>query len=156
MRLWTIHPKYLDARGLVALWREALLARRVLEGQTRGYRSHPQLDRFRGHRNPVSAIDVYLAAVLEEADRRGYAFDRTKVIAARASRIPETRGQLQYEWEHLRRKLRRRAPRAYRKTVAVMIPEAHPLFRIVSGGVRPWERRNPRSAHASRILRSAT
>jgi len=25
MRLWTLHPKYLDARGLVALWREGLL-----------------------------------------------------------------------------------------------------------------------------------
>jgi len=30
MRLWTIHPKYLDRQGLLALWREALLAQKVL------------------------------------------------------------------------------------------------------------------------------
>jgi len=38
MRLWTIHPKYLDAKGLVALWRETLLAKHVLEGKTPGYK----------------------------------------------------------------------------------------------------------------------
>ncbi|WP_368086417.1 pyrimidine dimer DNA glycosylase/endonuclease V [Nitrosomonas sp. Nm34] len=26
MRLWSIHPKYLDAKGLLALWREGLQA----------------------------------------------------------------------------------------------------------------------------------
>ena len=41
MRLWTLHPQYLDPRGLVALWREALLAQKVLLGRTRGYRAHP-------------------------------------------------------------------------------------------------------------------
>ncbi len=34
MRLWTLHPKYLDPRGLVALWREALFAQAVLRGWT--------------------------------------------------------------------------------------------------------------------------
>jgi hypothetical protein len=29
-RIWSLHPKYLDARGLVALWREGLLAQAVL------------------------------------------------------------------------------------------------------------------------------
>src|SRR5690606_10288867 len=79
MRLWSIHPKYLDAKGLVALWREALLARAVLRGRTRGYRHHPQLDRFRSHASPRSAINAYLAAVHAEASARGYAFDRAKV-----------------------------------------------------------------------------
>jgi len=78
LRLWTVHPKYLDARGLVALWREALLAKRVLEGRTRGYRHHPQLTRFRAHPDPVAAIDAYLAGVYEEACRRGYRFDATR------------------------------------------------------------------------------
>jgi hypothetical protein len=41
---------YLDGRGLVALWREALLAQAVLRGRTRGYR-HPQLARFRSREN---------------------------------------------------------------------------------------------------------
>src|SRR5690606_6899395 len=42
MRLWSLHPRYLDRQGLLALWREALLARAVLRGETRGYTLHPQ------------------------------------------------------------------------------------------------------------------
>ena len=79
VRLWTFHPKYLDARGLVALWREGLLARAVLKRQTKGYRHHPQLARFRAHPSPIAAINAYLRMVLVEAEARGYAFDRTKI-----------------------------------------------------------------------------
>jgi len=79
MRLWTLHPKYLDARGLVALWREALLAQKVLRGATRGYRHHPQLRRFSGLANPPAALASYLAAVHEEAVQRGYKFDAAKI-----------------------------------------------------------------------------
>ena len=141
MRLWTVHPKYLDARGLVALWREGLLARRVLQGRTRGYRHHPQLTRFRSHPDPVAAIDAYLAGVHDEAARRGYAFDRTKIgKAARVRRLAETRGQLQHEWRHLLAKLRGRAPDRYQHCQRIAVPEAHPLFRLVPGGVRAWER----------------
>ncbi|HKX52383.1 MAG TPA: pyrimidine dimer DNA glycosylase/endonuclease V [Nitrosospira sp.] len=39
MRLWTLHPRYLDTKGLVAAWREALLAQKVLSGLTSGYTS---------------------------------------------------------------------------------------------------------------------
>jgi hypothetical protein len=46
MRLWTLHPKCLDARGLVVPWREALLAQKVLRGETRGYKL--ALPRFGG------------------------------------------------------------------------------------------------------------
>jgi hypothetical protein len=46
MRLWSVHPRYLDRQGLTAAWREALLAQKVLTGTTRGYRNHPQLVRF--------------------------------------------------------------------------------------------------------------
>jgi hypothetical protein len=66
MRLWTLHPRYLDAQGLVALWREALLARAVLRGETRGYRHHPQLLRFQAHAQPRTAISVFLAGVHAE------------------------------------------------------------------------------------------
>src|SRR5262245_66662200 len=101
MRLWTLHPKYLDAKGLVALWREGLLAKKVLSGRTRGYRHHPQLVRFRSHRRPEAAIDAYLAAVYAEAGRRGYRFDAAKLDGLRLRQpIPETRGQLFYEWSH--------------------------------------------------------
>jgi hypothetical protein len=141
MRLWTLHPRYLDTKGLVACWREALLAQKVLGGGTRGYRSHPQLVRFRAAKDPMLAIAAFLHEIAAEAERRGYAFDRRKIgRRRRVVRIPETRGQLHYEWAHLQRKLRARAPAAARQWRAIEWPEAHPLFRIVAGDVRGWEK----------------
>ena len=141
MRLWTVHPKYLDAKGLVALWREALLAQKVLQGKTRGYRAHPQLQRFRETKDPAAAIARYLSAVYEESVRRGYTFDATKIGEQRdTEEIEETVGQLHYEWEHLMKKLARRAPTLYTTWMEVALPDAHPLFRIVEGRVREWEK----------------
>jgi hypothetical protein len=141
MRLWTLHPKYLDPQGLVALWREALLARAVLRGETRGYRHHPQLQRFHEQAAARSAINAYLAAVLAEAETRGYAFDRRKVGPVRGRLvIRSTTGQLGYEWRHLLRKLKTRKPTLYRRWRGVESPDPHPMFRIDSGPVEPWER----------------
>jgi hypothetical protein len=141
MRLWTLHPKYLDARGLVALWREALLAQKVLRGDTKGYRRHPQLRRFSEFANPPAALANYLAAVHEEAVRRGYKFDASKIGAWRfRGKLKETRGQLLYEWRHLKQKLKRRDVKTYRDLLAVKIPAPHSLFRIVPGRVQDWER----------------
>ena len=142
MRLWTLHPRYLDAKGLVAAWREALLAQKVLQRRTRGYTRHPQVARFRSQARPVAAIATFLAGLAAEARRRGYHFDTAKIARRRLpGRIEETRGQLLYEWKHLRAKLRTRAPQIYRRFRGVTTPEAHPLFRIVPGGVRDWEKR---------------
>ena len=141
MRLWTLHPKYLDAQGLVALWREALLARAVLRGKTKGYRHHPQLQRFRSQPFPLSAVNAYLASVLLEADARGYSFDRGKIGPVRhVCQIGATTGQLQYEWRHLLGKLRARSRAQYRQWQGVVAPEAHPLFLIEAGPVETWER----------------
>lgn len=150
MRLWSIHPKYLDSRGLVALWREALLAREVLRGRTRGYVHHPQLERFRRHPAPLRAISRYLEAVYGEARARGFAFDRRK-LGSRRHRvaIAVSRGQLLHEWKHLRRKLRQRSPSSWRKWAGDTMPDAHPLFRIRSGPVAPWERVTSREARKS-------
>ena len=140
MRLWTLHPKYLDPQGLVALWREALLAREVLRGRTRGYRHHPQLLRFRSCVSPRAAINAYLVAIFAEANSRGYRFDRTKLgRAAEVRRLPATDGQLQYEWSWLLRKLRRRSPLVYRRHLEVAAPAAHPIFRLESGPIAAWE-----------------
>jgi hypothetical protein len=140
MRLWTLHPKYLDAQGLVALWREALLARAVLRGYTKGYRQHPQLKRFRASTSPRTAINRYLALVYAEARSRGYTFDRSKLGPVGApQRILVTDGQLQYEWRWLLGKLHRRSPSVYRRHLEVSFPAAHPLFRVVSGPIADWE-----------------
>lgn len=141
MRLWTLHPKYLDPKGLVAAWREALLAQKVLGGGTKGYRHHPQLIRFRAQPDPLGAIGAFLDGLAQEAVRRGYRFDATKILRPGSTvRIAETRGQLLLEWRHLKGKLRARAPRAARVLGAISVPEAHPMFRMVRGGPRPWER----------------
>ncbi|MGH8761318.1 MAG: pyrimidine dimer DNA glycosylase/endonuclease V [Burkholderiales bacterium] len=140
MRIWTLHPKYLDPQGLVALWRESLLARAVLRGETKGYRHHPQLRRFSSHATPRSAINAYLASILSEADSRGYSFDRSKVGPVRARiTIASTAGQLRYEWQHLLRKMQSRSPAQYRRWRGVACPEPHPLFCIQAGPVEPWE-----------------
>jgi hypothetical protein len=141
MRLWSLHPKYLDPQGLVALWREALLAQKVLQGETRGYTAHPQLERFRARRSAAAAVAAYLAAVHVEAATRGYSFDAGKIGASRSRKlIAVTEGQLAYEWEHLMRKLSARNPGLHRQWRRVRAPEAHPLFEIGPGEIETWER----------------
>ena len=145
MRIWSLHPKYLDARGLVALWRETLLAQAVLLGATRGYRNHPQLDRFLAQRNPVAAIAGYLRQVAREADSRGYRFAAAKIHPSRTRRLlTVSRGQLDYEWRHLLAKLTLRDPPRAAALANVRRPLAHPLFRIVPGDVATWEKIAPR------------
>lgn len=142
MRIWTLHPRLLDSKGLVAAWREALLAQKVLRGETRGYRQHPQLIRFRASDDPDACIAAYLQGLAVEATLRGYRFDTTKIIATPfAGQLDETTGQLDYEWTHLRAKLATRDPAWLARLGDAASAEPHPLFRIVSGGVRDWERR---------------
>ena len=141
MRLWSLHPRYLDRAGLVALWREALLAQAVLKGETRGYRHHPQLARFRSQAAPEAAVAAYLKEVCREASRRGYRFDSTKIgRRPTAPPITVTREQLRYEREHLLKKLLRRDPAAHDALLAAGEPDPHPLFITVPGEVEPWER----------------
>lgn len=146
MRLWSLHPRYLDRQGLTACWREGLLAQAVLLGRTSGYRHHPQLVRFRDQADPAAAVGAYLLAVAAEARERGYRFDLARVeradpaAAAAQPRIPVTDGQVAHEWAHLTTKLAARsADRA--EALAGVVPEVHPLFVVVPGGVEAWERR---------------
>lgn len=142
MRLWSLHPRYLDSRGLTALWREALLAQKVLQGGTRGYRHHPQLLRFRAHREPLALIATYLSHVAAEAQARGYTFAQGKIAAARTDEtVSVTRGQLAYEWAHLLAKLERRDPRRAEALRPLPEPEPHPVFYVIVGEVEPWEKR---------------
>jgi len=106
MRLWSINPCYLDSKGLVALWRESLLAQScLLKGEytvcshckgesvnwiegtcpicmTRGkiktpYYNHPQLIRWK--QKPIESLKNYLYCIYEEAKNRQYNFDVTKI-----------------------------------------------------------------------------
>lgn len=139
MRLWTLHPRYLDSKGLVALWREGLLAQAVLRGQTKGYRNHPQLQRFRNTPKPEAFIVRYLDTVYDEACRRGYSFDSSKLMTApEGGTIQVTRRQLAFERAHLHKKLQVRNPEWLAQYPVGDVVQ--PLFHIVPGGVENWER----------------
>jgi hypothetical protein len=139
MRLWSLHPSLLDGKGLVALWREGLLAQKVLLGETKGYRFHPQLKRFRESKNPVAAIGAYLWGVVDEAKSRGYRFDATKIATKRRTiTISVTQGQLEFEYLHLKKKLRIRNPERLRM-LAGTEPLPHRMLRAAPGPIEPWE-----------------
>ena len=142
MRIWSLHPKYLDARGLVALWREGLLAQAVLKGETKGYVHHPQLLRFREQPRPLGSIAEYLRLVYREAVNRGYRFAAERISRSRApGYLTVTRGQIEFEWLHLMQKLRARDPQWQARLARVKAPKPHPLFHIVRGTVAQWEKR---------------
>lgn len=145
MRLWSIHPAYLDAIGLLALWREGLLAQKVLLNQTKGYKSHPQLIRFRNTNEPITTIGCYLDAIVMEAKQRGYNFDAGKIVSVDlVPLIPVQQGQVDYEWCHLLSKLKQRSPLLYEAHNKKDKPAVHPLFRPIEGGMESWEKsKNP-------------
>ena len=143
MRLWSLHPQYLDTQGLLALWREGLLAQKVLLGKTKGYKNHPQLNRFKAHPQPFKAIANYLHIVCDDAGQRGYSFNRTKINQPSARRLPLiqlTTGQLEYEYKHLKKKLLVRDRSRYLQIKKFKEIEPQPLFKLVQGEIADWER----------------
>lgn len=142
MRIWSLHPRYLDSRGLVACWRETLLAQKVLQGATAGYRNHPQLIRFRACPDPLATVGAYLTGVADEAAARGYNFNRALILSQPTSPPPlldVTSGQMDHERAHLAAKLAVRDPERLAALGLVRSLEPHPLFRVVDGPVEPWE-----------------
>ncbi len=142
MRIWSIHPEHLDAKGLVALWRETLLAKHVLLGKTKGYKNHPQLERFKKHDSSVKAINYYLYFVYEEAGRRGYKFDTKKIgkVEKDIEKISVTDGQVEFEWQHLKRKLKIRDPKMLSANRQYEFPKLHPIFYLTEGELESWEK----------------
>lgn len=142
MRLWSIHPKYLDSIGLIALWREALLAKAVLELNTKGYKNHPQLIRFKKSKTPLKSINTFLANVLKEALERNYNFDKNKIDSKlkHKEKIDVTNRQLEYEFQHLLKKLKTRDPKKHNALKKIKIIECNPLFCIIEGPIEKWEK----------------
>lgn len=138
MRLWSLHPKYLDAQGLTALWREALLARKVLKKQTKAYQNHPQLNRFKNL--PLTYINTYLYHIHQESCRRGYCFNKTKLQKPfTKKKLTVTNKQLEYEFNHLKKKLKNRSPKKYQE-IKSLKPKPHPLFKVKKGQIESWEK----------------
>jgi hypothetical protein len=140
MRIWSLHPKYLDSKGLVALWRETLLAKHVLEGKTKGYKNHPQLNRFKATKKPIEVINQYLSEIFIEASNRNYNFDKQKINwDFKKVKMNVTVGQLKYEISHMLNKLQTRDIKKFEELNANMIFEAHPLFELTEGTIEKWE-----------------
>ncbi|HEX7370291.1 MAG TPA: hypothetical protein VF284_08450 [Rhodanobacteraceae bacterium] len=100
-----------------------------------------RLDRFRAQRDPEAAIAAYLAHVHAEAVARDYNFAAEKVGARRQRiLIPVTRGQLDYEWQHLHAKLGVRDPDRLTVIRHIRRPQCHPSFQVIAGGVEAWEK----------------
>lgn len=143
MRIWSLHPSLLDQKGLTAVWRETLLAKHVLEGKTKGYKNHPQLLRFKQSTFALPAINHYLSNIQQEATARGYNFDKSKIDFESFKEITDgyitvTSQQLEYEFQHLLKKLQLRDTAKF-EAVKNTKPHTHPLFRVVEGGIEGWE-----------------
>lgn len=144
MRIWSLHPSHLDRQGLTALWRETLLAQAVLAGRTKGYKSHPQLQRFSARPQPLSAVAAYLDDVRDEATRRGYNYDPGRIdeVTRDRGQLTVTTGQVDLEWAHLGAKLAQRSPLDHARWLDAQ-PTLHPSFVLVEGPVEDWERATP-------------
>ncbi len=152
MRLWSISPKYLDTKGLLALWREALLAKKVLEGKTKGYKNHPQLIRFKQSSDPLLYINIYLKQIYDEGKKRVYKFDYSKIDEEKIEvlnilnleKIKVTEGQVKYEFEFLKMKLKRRDFQKYLEIENIAKEKAievNPIFEVIVGEVEKWEKK---------------
>ena len=139
MRIWSLHPQYLDTKGLLAVWRESLLAKHVLEGKTKGYKNHPQLIRFKQMENPLHAISHYLSKIYKEAESRNYRFDKSKIGSFQPVKMTVTNGQLAYEREHLLKKLQVRDKMRFMQLRRIKIIEPVSFFNVTEGGIEEWE-----------------
>lgn len=141
MRIWSVHPKHLDKAGIGAVWREGLLAQKVLRGLTKGYKNHSQLVRFKEQRDPVEAICTYLHYIVDDAERRGYNYNRDLIVRPRTDLIMKvTTGQFYFEIEHLRKKLEVRSPVDFETLEELHSLSVHPMFRLIEGEVSSWEK----------------
>lgn len=141
MRLWSIHPKYLDSKGLVALWRESLLAKKVLEWKTNGYKNHPQLNRFKNDRKNFNQINAYLFEILQEAKNRGYNFDKQKINTfILEDLIPIKSWQIKFEFNHLLKKLKNRDIKKYHEIKHTKNIQQNLIFKIVPWKIEDWEK----------------
>lgn len=148
VRMWSVHPRYLDRQGLTSGWREGLLAQAVLAGRTAGYTQHPQMNRFRATSDPLGAIGAYLAAMHADAVERGYRYDAALIEHPPTAdewwgAIEVTDDQVAWEWAHLLAKLQGRSPDVARRWAGLGAGQValHPLFVRVPGPVADWEPR---------------
>lgn len=143
MRLWSLHPKYLDTKWLLACWREWLLARNVLLWITKWYKNHPQLDRFKASIDPIKSIDAFLTQIYLEANNRWYSFDYKKLgLVNDEGIINVNEWQVIFEFKHLLNKLQKRDKNNFIKYSKIKNIEVNPIFNIIEWNIEKWEKGN--------------
>jgi hypothetical protein len=139
MRIWTVHPRYLDVKGFVALWRETLLGMETLKKHVKcqhyiPWYKHPQLAPFKAQSDPILYISNYLYLVLEESRRRNYNFDGSKLDAIpyceNLPLIKASREVLVHEWLVCLGRYRVRSPKWFEevKDISPLEVDPHPLY----------------------------
>lgn len=150
MRLWSLHPSYLDKQALQVCWADALQAleyykqeRAYMKGITNDLSPYfyPCLDRFRMTGSPIAHITNYLHGLCDESERRNTPFGRAKLPEFTPGlRLKVTDGQIAREEKLLLLQLnRRKQTQLWMDLFVAEYVQPHPLFEIVSGPVEPWE-----------------
>lgn len=141
MRLWSIHPKYLDRAWLLACWREWLLAKKVLEWNTKWYKNHPQLIRFKQLREPLVWINAFLSQIYLESVRRWYKFNSDKIcLVSDINIIKVTEWQVQFEVKHLSNKLLIRDYERYLILSKNNKIDINSIFELIPWDIELWEK----------------
>jgi hypothetical protein len=96
-------------------------------------------------------IGMFLLDIYDEASRRGYSFDRTKILRSDScgQKISVGDGQVRYEFALLLSKLERRDRVKYAEISMTEDIRLNSVFTLGRGGIEPWER--PIPALAARI-----
>ena len=144
MRIWSLHPQYLDQKGLGGQWEEGIIAQNTLFFQEGKYLNYPVLHRVKAHQEPVAWIGMYLNEILKEANvNRGYNYNDQLIKQLKPTLpMPVTRGQLYYEWTLLQGRLQKRDPvkMSLNDGVDINNIKANPMFYVIDGDIEDWER----------------
>lgn len=154
MRLWTIHPKYLDGKRLTSQWKEGIQMMHIWKeigenpepAKRLGYVSHPQVRRLSNLLVADSGLislllHQHLTAVHEESVQRSYSFNKKLIddLAPDCKNAPKvyvTMGQVAYEFALMATK-----NNEWSQKVAIdpyML--CNPIFQVVSGSIESWEK----------------
>jgi hypothetical protein len=157
VRLWSIHPEYLDRMGLLGLWREALLAQQVLHGETENYKNHSHMQRFYAlpKEDAMQYMSDYLFFVWQEGKLRGYKLNVNHIKDPRnggsLSGSPRklftvSSGQLALEYQILCMRTRNRDHKHFLgledkyPSHRMWVPKPNPVFTLIHGRKEEWEK----------------
>ena len=139
-RIWSLHPKYLDGIEIFFLWRNCIMAKKILDGTEKVNRKFPHLARFESSSNPIGAINIYLSEVYKIASTHGKNFKLDKFDDSfKDISLNVTKGQMEYEVELFKKKLRNRSSDTNALIFKIKIIEPNPLFKVVEGNKEAWD-----------------